>query len=71
MLTKTHSTKVSLINNIFIKKGRGAEKIAGRKRPALADPSHKVRQGDRGALPDIPGHPRGPQRAVIYMSLIC
>ena len=36
-------------------------KIAGRKRPALADPSHKVRQGGRGCTPRHPGHPREPQ----------
>ena len=27
-------------------------KIAGRKRPALADPSHKVRQGGKGSVWD-------------------
>ena len=28
------------------------QKIAGRKRPALVDPSHKVRQGGKGSVWD-------------------
>ena len=38
-------------------KYNGLKKIAGRKRPALADPSHKVRQGGKGCTPGIPATP--------------
>ena len=44
-------------------KYNGLKKIAGRKRPALADPSHKVRQGGKGCSvhPPTSRPPRGPQ----------
>ena len=36
----------------FYKLLRSGLKIAGRKRPALVDPSHKVRQGGKGSVWD-------------------